>query len=111
MSVGVGNSHARDRRRVSLDLCTLLEGQFPDLNGTRVIDLALLTNAREENLARVVDHNLRYVVFELRELRCRVRVVRCGARCCLQSLCLRENALFTSYSDALVWQTRQVGHA
>ena len=51
-----------------LDLRTLLEREFPDLNSARVWHLTLLTDAREQNLARVMDHELRDVMLELGQL-------------------------------------------
>ena len=68
MRVGVRDSQACDGRGMRLDLGTLLEGKLPDLNGARVWHLTLLTDAREQNLARVMDHELRNVMLELGQL-------------------------------------------
>ena len=68
MRVGVGDSQAGDGRGMRLDLGTLLEGKLPDLNGARVWHLTLFTDAREQNLARVMDHELRNVMLELGQL-------------------------------------------
>ena len=72
MRVGVGDSHARDRRGVRLDLRTLLERKLPDLNGARVWHLTLLSDTAEENFARMMDHKLRDMMLELRQLGHRV---------------------------------------
>jgi hypothetical protein len=53
---------------VCLYLGSLLEGQLPDLNGARIHRVALLTHSGEENLARMVNHQLRDVVLEFGKL-------------------------------------------
>ena len=68
MRVGVRDAESGDGRGVRLDLRALLEGQFPDLDGSRVGDVALLADAAEKDLARVVDHKLADVVAQLGQL-------------------------------------------
>ena len=51
-----------------LYLGSLLEGQLPDLNGAWIHRVALLTHSGEENLARMVNHQLRDVVLEFGKL-------------------------------------------
>ena len=72
MRVGVSDSQARDRRSVRLDLRTLLERKLPDLNGARVWHLTLLSDTAEENFARMMDHKLRDMMLEFRQLGHRV---------------------------------------
>ena len=68
VSVVVGDAEASDGGGVSLNLSSFLEGQLPDLDCARVWHLTLLTDTGEQDLARVVDHELRDVVFEIGQL-------------------------------------------
>ena len=109
MRVGVRDSQASDGRGMRLDLSTLLEGKLPDLNCARVWHLTLLTDAREQNLARVMDHELRDVMLELGQLGHWVRsVVVDVPRNCLQFVGLSVDDLLVTHGYETVVFARDV---
>jgi len=56
-----------------LNLIGFLEWKFPDLDRAWIVCLTLLTNAGEQDLARVMDHELTDVMLEFGELWRRMR--------------------------------------